>query len=115
MTAIIFTLLLLAAPQYSCYGAAFVSRFAAKCHSTVTSSARDDFYHEPHFEVSASAVASEIVDEPMTLDRMLACAHEGECTVQEMDRMIAGTSNMCVCVCFACGKCCIVMRCKLSL
>lgn len=49
-------------------------------------SARDDFFHTPHFQVMEEPMAAQ----DSSLDRMLECAHEGECSVEEMDRMIAG-------------------------
>lgn len=72
------------------HGAAFVSRTQIRHHTTfVTRSARDDFYHEPHFEVAATLTKVE-----PSYDKMMDCAHGGECTVQEMDRMIAGACNV---------------------
>lgn len=66
-------------------GAAFVSRSVGmrKPCLTFMKSAREDFYHEPHFSVTIAPAVDK-------MDRMLDCAQQGECSVEEMDRMIAG-------------------------
>lgn len=92
MTAFVLALLLL--PTRVQGRAAFVSRSTSlRQYSVVTRpSARDDFYHEPHFEVMQSASSSSVLDAPPQDSRMLECAQQGECSVEEMDRMIAGAS-----------------------
>ena len=86
----VLTAVLLVATQV--HGAAFVPRHLASTttfrHTVVTPSAREDFYHEPHFEVAATA-SSAVSSDTMEVDRIKTCAQQGECTVEEMDRMIA--------------------------
>lgn len=72
---------------------AFVALPSINQHSrfmTRSFSVRQDFYHEPHFEV-ASPVQVDTINKSM--DKMLECAQQGECSVEELDRMIAGTSE----------------------
>lgn len=73
-------------------GAAFVSSSQASRKPSFVASARANFYHEPHFETLP------LVVEKIPYNRMLDCAQQGTCTMQEMDDMIAGAS--CVVVFF---------------
>ena len=50
-------------------------------------SARDDFYHEPHFQVLER---ESVAKEPLSYNRMLECAQQGDCSVEEMEHMLAG-------------------------
>eukprot|EP00544_Gedaniella_sp_CCMP2646_P015785 CAMPEP_0202486614 /NCGR_PEP_ID=MMETSP1361-20130828/5128_1 /ASSEMBLY_ACC=CAM_ASM_000849 /TAXON_ID=210615 /ORGANISM="Staurosira complex sp., Strain CCMP2646" /LENGTH=113 /DNA_ID=CAMNT_0049115797 /DNA_START=170 /DNA_END=511 /DNA_ORIENTATION=- len=49
-------------------------------------SARDDFYHEPHFQVLER---ESVAKEPLSYNRMLECAQQGDCSVEEMEHMLA--------------------------
>jgi hypothetical protein len=68
---------------------AFIPRSDSRLTSLCTRlmSARDDFYHEPHFQVLER---ESVAKEPLSYNRMLECAQQGECSVEEMERMIAG-------------------------